>query len=228
MNSSESSSSDTGSSDEETESSSEEEKQRKKRRGKKSGLFARPGASRLVSDELYAHAALQDNLASVRDINNLSFNLLVAGELEIVLDKRTKDKERCTRLEVLKKLAYKHEFLSREEVINQYVNFINRVEKGKYRWGSKSDRQAFEQNLICSISIEARKSDKRKLSKSNAKFEERKKYCLDFNRGTCRFDKSHEGKINGQTYFKLHVCRKCLVDKGIESNHTEKDCSRNK
>ena len=34
------------------------------------------------------------------------------------------------------------------------------------------------------------------------KFEERTKYCLDYNRGMCKFDSQHEGKINGQVVMK--------------------------
>ena len=105
--------------------------------GKKSGYFARAGSSRLVSNELFAHAALDDEVGSDKDLRSLSFNLFVAGELEIISDSAISKAERKTRLEVLKMLAYKHEYLSREEVLNQYANFVRKVEKGKYKWGSE-------------------------------------------------------------------------------------------
>ena len=95
-------------------SSSEEDRYRKKKRGKKkqSGPNAKAPSSRIISDEMYVHLALEDEVASNRDLRNISFNLLVAGELEIISDKKTKEKEKATRIKLLKHLAYKHEFLS--------------------------------------------------------------------------------------------------------------------
>ena len=130
-----------------------------------------------------------------KDLKDLTFNLLVAGELEIIMDPLIKPKERETRLELLRQLAYKHEYLTRTEIINQYKGFISRVEKGKYKWGSKRDLRHFEQHLVLTISIENRKSDKGwGHDRKQKKFEERVKYCLDYNRGACKFDKQHEEK----------------------------------
>ena len=156
-------------------------------------------------------------------MKSLPFHLLVAGELEIIMDENVRPKERNTRLAVLRKLACMSDFLSKEEIVAQYINFIQKIEKGKFKWGSKSDFRAFEQQLLYSLSLETRRNKEVKSNKKS-KFEERKKYCLDYNRGTCRMESSHEGKINGQSVFKLHVCKRCLVNNGQECNHPEKDC----
>ena len=191
-------------------------------------MFAHAGSSQIISGERNAHAALENEASSNKELHSLTFHLLVAGELEIISDENISKKEQFTRIELLKKLAYMHEYLPQEEATNQYVNFINKVKKGKFKWGSKSDLRAFEQGLIYTMSAEARKCEKRKQIKNNTKFEERKKYCLDFNRGTCKFDKSHKGKINGTNVFKLHVCKRCLVQEDIEAQHAEKDCPKQK
>ena len=200
----------------ESEEESEEEFPAKKRvkGGKKtSGFYARSGNSRIVSNELYAHAALEEEGGPDKDLLSLSFNLFVAGELEIITDKRIPKIERDTRLEILKMLAYKHEYLSREEVLNQYASFIRKIEKGKFRWGSEAHLQRFEQQLVLSISIEPRRRERAWGGKGNEKkIEERKKYCLDFNRGKCAFKDSHDGWLNNKNVWKLHVCRKCLKD----------------
>ena len=175
----------------------------------KSGIFERPGFASLVSHELYAHAALDEDMVTERDLKSLSFNLLVAGELEIVSDSKIKIKEKETRLELLKKLAYKKEHLSMEEIVNQYANFVWKVEKGKFKWGSKSDLRAFEQQLIYAISIESKKQDSK--FKNKMKFDDRKKYCLDHNRGTCKFEKAHEGKINRQQVLKCIYAEGALL-----------------
>ena len=63
-------------------------------------------------------------------------------------------------MEILKMLAYKHEYLSQEEVLNKYASFIRKIEKGKFRWGSEAHLQRFEQQLVYTISIETRRSDR--------------------------------------------------------------------
>ena len=221
----------TSSSESETEPEDEDGDQAMKRkRGKKtSGLYTQVGNSRIISNEIFAHAALEDEVGGDRELNSLSFNLFVVGELEIALDTNTSKTECNSRLKVLRMLAYKHEYLSREEVLNQYASFIRKVEKGKFKWGWDRDLQLFEQQLIYMISIKARKQDKTKFNKKvDKKWEDKKKYCLDFNRGGCTFDDSHKGKLAVQIMWKLHVCRKCLFKDGNELRHPEKECTRNK
>ena len=199
----------------------------KKGKTLKSGIFAKSSNTRIISHELFAHATLDDEVGGDRDLKSLSFNLFMAGELEIITSEDISKHECNTRLEVLKKLAYKHEFLSKDEVINQYASFIKKVEKGKFRWDSELDLQKFEHQLVYSISIDNRKSEKSKGKKEKPnKWEDSKKYCLDFNRGNCRFDDSHEGRLGNQTVFKLHVCKACLVNENVEARHAEKDCPK--
>ena len=106
-----------------SESSSDDEEQRKRRKNKKgrnnkSGFYAKKGTTKIISNQQFAHTALEDEVGEDRDLLSLSFNLFVAGELEIITARGTSDKEKKTRLEILKKLAYKHEHLPREEVLN--------------------------------------------------------------------------------------------------------------
>ena len=225
--SSESSDSETSSSSgSESEGDTDSEAETKKvKKGKKvcSGIYAKPCNSEIVSGELFAHSALDDEIGGHRELNKLSFNLLVAGELEIISNKLISKDERNTCIEVLKKLAYKAEYLTCDEIIRQYTNFVHKVERGKFRWGSKSDLRTFEQQLVYCISIEHRKNV-RKSSKFNEKLQDHTKYCLDFNRGSCKFNQGHEGKLHGQTVFKAHICKACLVRENREVPHAEKDC----
>ena len=217
-----------------SESNSEDEehpsRRSKAKKGKlTSGLYIKTGNAKLVSKENYAHTALDDEVGD-RDLFSLSFNLFVAGELELITAKNTPDTERATRLQVLKTLAYKAEHLTLQETLNQYVSFVRKVEKGKFKWGSKTAIKTFEQQLIYNISVEARKEAKPKKlltgGGSNKKFDDRKKYCLEYNRGSCAQTGPHEGKLNGITVQKLHICRRCLVEEGKEAGHPEKDCPK--
>ena len=80
------------------------------------------------------------------------------------------------------------------------------------------------------MSIENRKRDNglNKCKQNLEKFDDRTKYCLDFNRGKCKFDKGHEGQLNGQTVFKAHICKACLVRNGNELMHAEINCQAKK
>ena len=232
------SSSDSSDTDTEDSSSSssddkDETPRKSRKKGKKSGFYTKPGNSKLKSHELFAHVALDDNLGGDRTFESLTFNLLVAGELEIIDSQDVTEKEKKTRIKLLKLLAYKQEVLSKDEILNQYANFVRRVEKGKYRWGSKSSLRSFEQQLLYCVSIEGRKDKQKsewgigKRTKTD-KFENRKKYCLEFNRGTCNMTGAHEGLLHGKTVLKQHICRKCLINEGVESNHPEKECEKSK
>ena len=90
--------------------------------------------------------------------------------------------------------------------------------------------EKFEQQLVYSISIESKKRDRYKIGKKGEgiKGDDRKKYCLDYNRGSCSFTDSHEGKLQGQLVWKLHVCKRCLVQEGVEAKHSEKECPKQK
>ena len=221
----------TDSSSSDSESSDEDDRSYKRKKSKcKSGLFAKAANAKIVSNEIYAHAALDAQLGN-KSTENLSFNLLVAGELEIILDPDINKREKETRIEVLKSLAYKHEYLNRKEILQQYSGFIGKIERGKFKWGSKRALRLFEQQLLFSISIESRRNDKyvsEKSARQKSRFEERTKYCMDYNRGFCKFDKQHEGKINGQVITKHHICKRCLVEDHVELSHPEKECSKAK
>ena len=199
---------------------------KKSKKGKiTSGLYTKPGNTKLVTSEQYAHTALDGEIGGDKEIHSLSFNLFMAGELEIISDPSISQAERNTRTQVLKNLAYKNEILSKEDIIKQYVNFMRKIEKGRFRWGSKSALRQFEQQLLYNISVD-RKDYKDKHKISQKKWEERKKYCLDYNRGTCTYSDSHEGKLNGVQVMKMHICRKCLINENKEVKHAEKDCKK--
>ena len=80
---------------------------------KKSGLFDKASSTKLIKRVLHVHAMLdEDETMQGRDLSfhELSFNMLVAGELEIILNSAMKVGERWSRLQLLKRLAYKAQF----------------------------------------------------------------------------------------------------------------------
>ena len=149
----------------------------------------------------------------------------------LVVDKSVS--ERKTRIKVLKKLAYKHEFLTTRAILVQYINFVSKVEKGKFRWGSRSSLVTFKQQLMCVVSLDrgratgsSNKGGGDRARNKYASRDERKKYCAEFNRGACSLQGPHEGVLNGSTVIKYHMCKKCLIEEGQEKGHSAKDCPR--
>ena len=198
----------------------------------RSGRHDKLSDTKLITNEWYAHTALDEVMGGKKDFGDLSFNLLVAGELEIIGSPHTSSKEVYSRIELLKKLAYKHEVMSLKDVLVQYASFVSKVEKGKFKWGSKKDLTSFEQQLMYTISVDrvrtestvGYRADKVRL-KSSGK-DDRKKYCLDYNKGTCKSQGPHEGLLNGATVLKHHICIKCLMEEGVERFHPSKECVR--
>ena len=135
-------------------------KNNRKHKGKlRSGLYVKSGDTKLISNEWYAHTALDEAIGGDRQFADLSFNLLVAGELEIICSESIGSKEQFSRLRMLKQLAYKHEFLALKDILVQYVNFMQKIEKGKFKWGSWSDLVNFEHQLMYNISLDRNKQD---------------------------------------------------------------------
>ena len=124
-------------------------------------------------------------------------------------------------------LAYKAEYLNQDDIIRKYISFVRKIEKGKFRWGSRADLCSFEQQLVYSVSVKNMKANDSK-TRSKVTSDDRKKYCLDFNRGTCKQNSSHEGKLNGVSVFKLHICKLCLARDDLEENHPAKEYPRYK
>ena len=70
-----------------------EHKPSKKRGGKlKSGLYQKTGDVKLVSNEWYAHTALDEAILGEKEFKDMSFNLLVVGELEIVMSNKINER----------------------------------------------------------------------------------------------------------------------------------------
>ena len=71
----------------------------------RSGRHDKPSDTKLISNEWYAHTALNEALGGERDFSELSFNLFVAGELEIISSRQVSDKEIYSRLELLEAIG---------------------------------------------------------------------------------------------------------------------------
>ena len=113
-----------------------------------SGFFAKASDTKIVKQVVHAHAMLDSEETNGQDLalNELPFHLLVSGEMEIVLGACTPE-EKWTRLNLLRQLSYKAQYLSQSTVVERYAGFLRKVEKGKFGWGSETAIRELEENL---------------------------------------------------------------------------------
>ena len=183
---------------------------------------------KLKSQELSTQTVLEDDELKDFDLKDLPFNLLVAGELEIILGYDILEKEKFSQLEVLKNIAYNMDELGARSLCG---NFIRKIEKEKFKWDSRSDVREFDRQVnykACRSRQNKEDTTSRvKVEKSRGKYkgkEDKPFYCLDFNRNSCSKSESHCGKLpNGKSLFKQHICKKCLED-DTEKRHSKSYC----
>ena len=187
----------------------------------KSGFKAKAHKTRVLHEELYPHAVLdEDYMHGEIEFNDLSFNLQVAGEMEIISRKDISPAELKSREEILKKLAYYGETLDQKIILELYKSFITKIEKGVFEWGSPHTLDRIAQTLMFrTFAIESGKNKKVGKKKDRYNDNDRVYYCLDYYKGRCTFSDSHEGTLDGNTVQKLHICRVCLRKDKAKRNH---------
>lgn len=234
-----------------TDSSSQSDgERRKQKRGKrshkkkgrpiKSGVKAKAHKIRLKTSELCAQAVLdEEHYPGNYSLEELSFEQLVAGELEICTLRDISNEEKQVRLKILKSLAYFSQTLTQRAIMEVYKAVILKVEKGLFTWSTdlvtkvehmldravskinwKKDKERGKDQL------EKEKHDRKKKELGiPAKNGERIIYCADYNKNKCDKESSHEGKFGGKECTKHHVCRVCLNTDKEKRFHPETDDS---
>lgn len=113
-------------------------KRQKKGKSLKSGVKAKAHKIRLKTSELCAQAVLdEEHFPGSILLEDLSFNQLVAGELEICTMCDVSRRERTARLKILKLLAYYASLLSQGSLIEIYKAVILKIEKGLFAWSTE-------------------------------------------------------------------------------------------
>lgn len=110
----------------------------------------------------------EEHYPGTYSLENLSFDQLVAGELEIVLMTETTRKEKRARLQILKLLAYFANLLPQKSQLEVYKAVILKVENGIFSW-SDDIVQKTENMLDRAVSRNRlyKENEKRKIDKDN-------------------------------------------------------------
>ena len=98
---------------------------------KKSGIFDHP-SDEVVQKQLWPQSKLQYEYAgSDVKFDELQFNLFVAGELEIISNKKIDEIEKTGRIKLLKKISYYTELYEWKGRIQKlYAHIIRQIENG--------------------------------------------------------------------------------------------------
>ena len=208
-------------------SRSSEKKKHKKSKSKRSGIKSK-ASNKVQFPQKWPHANLQFEFVNKNvAFTDLSFSLLVAGELQIIA--HSKSLERRGRTALLKKIAYCNTTYSIEGLKKFYSACLRQVEKGEKSW--LDDFSTLEQPILSKHLLPAKTPFKKKFTstiKASAKSDEgsdRPWFCSLFNRNKCLHKSDHTlVSDNGQMKYALHICAACWQADKKKLPHQE--CSK--
>ena len=199
------SSTSSSSSSSESESDTENRKKKGKKKGKKhskkkrgSDITQKSTSAEIKCKCKWSHVLLNKMMLWGTELkfNDLSFNQLVGGELEIIMKKTMKQREKETRLHILKKLAYLAESTSSDKLRLLYSAFMTALERGEIEWGNTKELDFMETTVLYRLDKTTKmKSKVSKNCESQGVSEQATPtfWCKEFNKGNC----------------KLHICQLC-------------------
>ena len=162
----------------------------------------------------------------------LEFNILIAGELEIIDSHCILDEERRARVGIAKTLCYHKKYLDDSDLHEGYNTILKQVEQGVLSWrddlGEKLHSHLDNRvNVIVRDRVSQEgftRVESKKTSGATKQMQDAGRdqvyYCLEFNLGTCPHSDNHEGRIQGKKVTKFHVCKRCHRE-GKYKSHRE-------
>ena len=206
-------------------------------KGKKlvSGRSAKPDETDIQKVVKYAHEKLDAKHVRNRKLDNLSFNILIAGELELACLPNITDVERRARTQIAKTLCYHKNYLGDTDLRDGYEEVLKQVEFGKRDWTDNLEDELhslldYRANILARekltqqpegfTKVESRK-DRRGASDSATG---RIVYCMEYNGGNCPQTDHHEGRFSNRKVTKFHICRKCYKEGEYKSHRATDEC----
>ena len=216
----------------------------------KSGKCAKPDSCDIKKVVKFAHEKLDVKHVKNRTFDSLSFNLLMAGEIELVLLKSTKPDEKEARLNIAKVLAYHKQYLSDAELREGYDYVLKTVEQGQKNWCDNLGEDLHEfldyrANVIARAKLHESRSTitkqqdevfnqkMEKIGNDNKKAEpealgnKKPVFCMEYNQNKCEHSSSHEGSFGGRKVIKWHICRRCRrFNEIVHHPESDPECPR--
>ena len=206
-----------------------------------SGKCTKPDESDIKKVVKYPHEKLDSKHVTNRDFDKLEFNILIAGELELIALHSIGEQEKAARIEVAKVLCYHKKYLDDANLRAGYDSIMKQVEQGVIDWDDSLGEKLhqlldYRANVILRdkmnnegfTKVEYKKPTERKSSTFSADSGNKEKvfYCLEFNLGTCPQTDHHEGRLGSKKVTKFHICRRCHKDGEFKSHADGDDCPK--
>ena len=211
-----------------------------------SGKCAKPEDTDIKLVVKYTHEKLNPKHILDRSFDQLAFNQLIAGELELASRPGVSSLEKEDRINITKTICYHKQYLADDDLRTGYDNVLKKVEQGATSWGENlggqlSDFYDYRANVILKTKLQHKemppRGDKHRAesgestssnssSTDNYTFEdlERNKpvFCMEYNKLKCQHSNTHEGQFGGRKCLKWHICRRCRCFGEIR-HHPEED-----
>lgn len=208
--------------------SSSNEKRKKKKKSKKSGIKAKASDS-VRHPQKYPQAFLRyEFVSSNLSFDKLDLNLFVAGELEIISDRKIKDLERSGRINLLKKIMYLSTSYDFSTLKSFYAACLREIEVGNRTWSDdfSSVETAILQKFVPkarSFSHFGKKTNYKNKRPVEGQTEKEGKlwFCPFYQRNKCEHKGNHLKVINGRNHYCQHVCATCWQKDSKKLEHPE-------
>ena len=206
-----------------------------KLRQPRSGISSKISDVHVINQQMYAHAALQLSYTSKNvAFKDLTFQLYVAGEIEISSMDSVSQEERSGRLALLKLLAYKCEKFEWSILRDAYGAWLQQIERGCKTWADDPasvvshiiedyvlDHKSTKSKYMVSASENKTKSPLGRYSALGSNYVNSTWFCSNYNRNKCRQTGEHEASINGIVRLVQHICATCWRKDKSKQNHPE-------
>ena len=202
----------------------------------KSGIFCE-ATDRVICPQYWAHVALKkDYFMDPPAFNDLEFDQLCAGELEIITSFDIDATEKLGRMQLLKKLSYMKRVHRVELIRTVYCSVLCAIECGELTWSSsRADFNAVMQECLMmhhnlrdkedssfedSYEAAATSTDSRVKIVADYSMDA---WCWSYNQGLCEEEAPHQAVVRGQDVSVDHFCSKCWSVDREKREHAASD-----
>jgi hypothetical protein len=149
----------------------------------------------------------------------MNLAMFVAGELECIAI--ANEVEAVHRMRMLKEMMYQSSCYEFNVILNAHAAWLKECETGSDTWGDNFRDVTDPIFRRAPISTKGR----RQIDKGSSFRKEEEKtgtyFCNAFQKGKCKLDSPHDGKVRGATVKVAHICAECFLKGKGEFKHPE-------
>ena len=138
--------------------------------------------------------------------DNMTFDLYILGETQILHRVNISEPEKSTCTHFMKRISWLNEKLGFSNSKELYRETLNAIEKGEFTWCNYYKIERLENEIrFNNMKVDDNATD----DKCKQNIQNEVKWCKDFNTGRCTFQGHHQGKYAGQVTKLWNICRVC-------------------